>query len=89
MAVHSFSTTPVQEAAITSARSAENDRRAALIPPLPPFDDNASFVDFAVTNKILGPEVTAFINARLQLVANAYRVATQADRNQVDTILGI
>lgn len=89
MAVHSFTTSALQEAAITYKRSRVNQERAAQVPPLPPFDDNAAFVAFAVENQILGPLVPEFVESRLQLVANAYRMATPAQRQSVDQALGI
>lgn len=89
MALHQFNTTNLQEAAITYKRSRVNAERTTQTPPLPPFDDNPAFVAFAVENQILGPLVPEFIEARLQLVANAYRTATPAQRSSVDTALGI
>jgi hypothetical protein len=89
MALHTFDTSPLQEAAITFKRQRVNQERAAQTPPLPPFDDNAAFVAFVVENQILGPIVPEFVNARLQLVADAYRTATPAERQAVDQALGI
>lgn len=89
MALHQFNTTAIQEAAITYKRQRINAERTSATPPLPPFDDNAAFVAFAVENEILGPLVPEFVEARLQLVANAYRTATNAQRQAADQALGI
>jgi hypothetical protein len=89
MALHSFNTTALQEAAISYKRQRVNQERAAMTPPQPPFDDNAAFVAFAVENQILGPLVPEFVEARLQMVANAYRIATPAQRQSVDSTLGL
>jgi hypothetical protein len=42
-----------------------------------------------VENQILGPLVPEFVEARLQMVANAYRIATAAQRQSVDATLGL
>ena len=89
MAVHTFTTSAVQEAALTYKRSVVNAQRAAAVPPLPPFDDNPAYVDDVVRQKLLGPLVQEFVEARLQMVANAYRTATNAQRVAADTALGL
>ncbi len=89
MALHQFTTTGIEEAAITDARRDENAERSRQVPPQPPFDDNASFVEFVVRARVLGPKVMSFVNKRLQLVADAYRTATPAQRQAVDSALGL
>lgn len=89
MAVHTFTTGAVQEAAITYKRGLVNQDRATQVPPLPPFDDNPAYVDEVVRMKLLGPLVQEFVESRLQLVANAYRTATAAQRQAADQALGI
>jgi hypothetical protein len=89
MAVYTKNTNSLQEAALTAHRLTLNAERAAAVPPLPPFDDNASMVDFLIDNQMLGPTVQAFIERRLQQIANAYRTATNAQRAAADTALGI
>ena len=89
MAVHTFTTTPIQEAALTYKRGIVNAQRAAKTPPLPPFDDNPAFVDDVVRNTLIGPLVQEFVEARLQLIANAYRTATNTQRQAADAALGI
>ena len=89
MAEYTFTTTPLEDDAITAARLDTNRARAGQDPPLPPFDTNAEFVAAIVRVKILGPEVMAFVNARMQLVANAYRTATVEDRAAAEAALHI
>lgn len=89
MANHAFTTSAIQEAALTYKRGIVNAERASAAPPLPPFEDNAAYVDDVVRNTLLGPLVQTFVEARLQLVANAYRTATNTQRQTVDTTLGL
>ena len=89
MADYSFSTNAIQEAAISDRRLSVNAERAANNPPLPPFDDNAAFVDDTIRSQILGPVVQGFIEKRLQQVANAYRTGSTAQRQAVDQALGL
>jgi len=89
MAQHTFTTSAIQEAALTYKRGVVNAQRAAATPPLPSFEDNPSYVDEVVRNVLLGPLVQEFVEARLQLVANAYRTATNAQRQTVDAALSL
>jgi hypothetical protein len=89
MAQYTFDTTAIEDAALTSKRNAVNAERAALTPPQAPFPDNQSFVTVSVRTTLLKPMVEAFIEQRLQIVADAYRQATNAQRQQVDTALGL
>jgi hypothetical protein len=89
MAQYTFDTTAIEDAALTSKRLAVNAERAALDPPQAPFPDNQSFVTVSVRSTLLKPMVEAFIEQRLQIVADAYRQATNVQRQQVDTALGL
>ena len=89
MAVHTFTTSAIQEAALTFRRAEVNAQRASAIPPLPPFEDNPTYIDEVVRNTLLGPLVQEFVEARLQVLANAYRTATNAQRQAADAALGI
>jgi hypothetical protein len=89
MATHSFTTTVIQETALTYKRSIVNAQRASQSPPLPPFDDNPAYVDDVVRNTLLGPLVQEYVETRLQQVANAYRTATNTQRQTVDSTLGL
>jgi hypothetical protein len=89
MANYAFTTTAIQEAALTFKRGKVNTERATATPPLPPFDDNAAYVADYVGSTLMAPLFVEFVEARLQMVANAYRTATNAQRQAADTALGI
>ncbi|MPZ20133.1 MAG: hypothetical protein GEV06_19780 [Luteitalea sp.] len=81
MATYTKTTGPVQEAAITAKRLKATEAGGD-------FSDNAAFVDHAI-DAMLQPIVAEFIEARLQLVADAYRTAPASARATVDEALGL
>ena len=89
MATYTFTTSDLQEDTLTDHRLTVNAARGALTPPLPPYDTNDALVQDAVVNAILGPLVTAYVDKRVQKVANAYRVASDVDRKVVDGTLKV
>lgn len=89
MATYSFTTTAFQEAAVTFKRTKVNAERSAAVPPLPPFDDNTTYVSDFVVTTLMSPLLVEYVEARLQMVANAYRTATPTQRQTVDTALGL
>ena len=86
---HVFDTTVLQEDALTSLRVKENAARDGQVPKLPPFDDNDAFWFWYIQTNVMDPLMITFIEARLQKVADAYRVATDSSRKAVDSTLKI
>lgn len=76
---YTIAVTDEQDAAITARRTHE----------APDVKDNATYVTATVRDRILKGVVDAFIEARVQKVADAYRQGTADQRATVDRVLGI
>lgn len=87
MADYTFTTTAVEEAALTDKRLLVNVERVAA--GQAEFPTNQSFVTVTVRETLMKPMVAAYIERRLQQVADAYRTATAVQRSQVDSALGL
>lgn len=77
-----YTTTPFEEAAITAHRDLINKQREK--DGLPVLDDNAAYV--AV---LLSTAVGAYVEQRVQVVADAYRGASPDDRLKAEAALKV
>lgn len=76
---YTITVTTEEDAAITARRKAE-------APTLP---DNATFIATVVQPRIVGDALKAFIESRVQVIADLYRNGTSAQRTAVDKALGL
>jgi hypothetical protein len=94
MARYTFDSTPLQELAITELRVKANAVAAVGADPLLPvvdlYPDNKSFVKAQATAWI-APQVAAYVETRLNRVADAFRhdATTDAQRTAVEQALGL
>lgn len=84
MASYSYTTTPVQELALTDLRQkAEAEGRG-------PYVDNRTFVKATITD-LLAPHVASYIEKRVSRIADKFRHVdtTDAERTAAETALGL
>ena len=84
MPSYSYTTTPVQELALTDLRTQAEAAGKG------PYVDNKTFVKATIT-ELLAPAVAAYLDKRLNRVADRFRHpdTSEADRTAVEAALGL